>query len=222
MRALIFDFDGLILDTESTDFEAWARLYEQHGHELPRERWVATIGTDGAAFDPASHLGVLLGRVLDVQAVRAERRPVRDALVRSLDPLPGVVDWLEAARARGLPLAIASSSPLAWVERHLRHVGLDHYFAEIVTVDQVERAKPHPDLYQCALEKLGVAAEHGLALEDSPHGLAAAGAAGLRCVAVPGPMTRHLDFAGAALVLESLVERTLESVQRELFGESGA
>lgn len=218
MRALIFDFDGLILDTESTDFEAWARLYREHGHELPRERWVETIGTAGGAWDPVAHLGELIGRDLDSESVRAERRPVRDTLVRELDPLPGVVDWLEAARARGLALAIASSSEADWVVRHLRHVGLDHYFAEIVTADQVERAKPSPDLYQRALAKLEVAADDALALEDSAHGLAAARAAGLRCVAVPGPMTRHLDFAGAALVLDSLAERTLDSVRGELFG----
>ncbi len=218
MRALIFDFDGLILDTESTDFEAWAMLYREHGQTLPRERWVATIGTDGAGFDPVAHLGELLGRDLDVETVRAERRPVRNALVRALHPLPGVVDWLEAARGRGVPLAIASSSPREWVLGHLRSVGLDHYFAEIVTADQVARAKPHPDLYQAALERLGVAPDEGLALEDSPNGLAAALAAELRCVAVPGPMTRHLDFDGAALLLESLGERTLESVRLELFG----
>jgi len=217
VRALIFDFDGLILATESTDFEAWAMLYREHGQTLPRERWVATIGTDGAAFDPVAHLGELLGRTLDAETVRSERRPVRDALVRALDPLPGVVDWLDAARSHGLPLAIASSSPREWVVRHLRQAGLEHYFAEIVTRDRVERAKPHPDLYQMALEKLGVAPADGLALEDSPNGLAAARAAGLRCVAVPGPMTRHLDFDGATLLLESLGERTLESVRLELF-----
>lgn len=216
MQALIFDFDGLILDTETTDYESWRRVYAEYGVELPRDAWVDTIGTDGKAFDPVERLCELTGRSLSEAEVRGRQRPLRDSLVRALEPLPGVEDWLVAARARGMRIAIASSSPRAWVEGHLAHIDLLQHFEALVTREQVARAKPHPDLYQRAVELFGLAPEAALALEDSPNGLAAARAAGLRSVAVPGPMTRHLDFDDADLVLDSLATQSLEQVLERL------
>ena len=216
LRALIFDFDGLILDTETTDYESWRRVYAEYGVELPRNAWVDTIGTDGKAFDPVECLCELTGRALTEAEVRGRHRPLRDALVRALEPLPGVENWLLAARTLGLRLAVASSSPRPWVEGHLDHVGLLKYFEALITREQVARAKPHPDLYQRAVEGFGLAPEAALALEDSPNGLAAARAAGLRSVAVPGPMTQHLDFSAADLVLDSLAAQSLEQVLEQL------
>jgi HAD superfamily hydrolase (TIGR01509 family) len=216
VKALILDFDGLILDTETTDFESWRAVYAHHGAELPRDEWVRAIGTDGKAFDPPSRLAQLTGRALEPAPLVAARRRVRAEMLLRLEPLPGVVAWLEAASARGLRLAIASSSPQPWVHELLSQAGLRGYFAELVTSEQVPRVKPHPALYQRALSLLGVAEHEALALEDSPHGVAAARAAGLRCVAVPGPMTRGCDFAHASLVLGSLAERSLEQVLEAL------
>ena len=216
MQALIFDFDGLILDTETTDYESWRRVYAEHAVELPRNAWVAAIGTEGKAFNPVERLSELAGRSLSEAEVRGRQRPIRDALVPALEPLPGVEDWLLAARARGMRVAIASSSPRAWVEGPLARIGLLQHFEELVTREQAARAKPHPDLYQRAVEIFGLAPEDALAIEDSPNGLAAARTAGLRSVAVPGPMTRGLDFAEADLVLDSLAAQTLEQVLERL------
>ncbi len=217
MMALILDFDGLILDTESTDFESWRVVYEDYGVLLPREEWVKAIGTDGKAFDPVARLIKLTGRPLQADLLRDDRRRVRDALVERLEPLPGVVAWLEEARRRKMKLAIASSSPRSWVDEHLRRAKLRHHFAELVTAEQVLRVKPDPALYERALSVLGVRPHEALAVEDSPHGLAAARAARLMCVAVPGPMTKGCEFAEANLLLGSLCERTLEDVLAELF-----
>ena len=217
MKALILDFDGLILDTESTDFESWCVVYHNHGVRLPREEWVKAIGTDGKAFDPIARLIELTGRALEADILREARRRVRDTLVERLEPLPGVLAWLEEARRRRMRLAIASSSPRSWVEKHLERAELRHHFAELVTAEQVPRVKPDPALYERALSVLGVRPDEALAVEDSPHGVAAARAARLRCVAVPGPMTRGCDFAEANLLLGSLSERTLEDVLGELF-----
>jgi HAD superfamily hydrolase (TIGR01509 family) len=217
MKALILDFDGLILDTESTDFESWRVVYENHGVLLPREEWVTAIGTDGKAFDPVARLIELTGRALQADALRDARRRVRDALVERLEPLPGVVAWLEEARRRRMKLAIASSSPRSWVEEHLGRAELRHHFVELVTAEQVPRVKPDPALYERALSVLGVRPDEALAVEDSPHGVAAARAARLTCVAVPGPMTKGCDFAEANLLLGSLSERTLADVLGELF-----
>jgi HAD superfamily hydrolase (TIGR01509 family) len=217
LKALILDFDGLILDTESTDFESWRVVYESHGAPLPREEWVNAIGTDGKAFDPVARLIELTGRALRADVLRDARRQVRDALVERLEPLPGVVAWLEEARRHGMKLAIASSSPRSWVEEHLGRAELRHHFAELVTAEQVPRVKPDPALYEKALSVLGLRPDEALAVEDSPHGVAAARAARLTCVAVPGPMTKGCDFAAANLLLGSLSERTLEDVMIELF-----
>ncbi len=211
MKALLVDFDGLILDTETADFEAWRSIYDEHGVELPRERWVGVIGSDGSGFDPLVHLQQLTGGV-SVPDVQARRRRVRDELIETLRPLSGVVDWLKHGRSRGLSLAIASSSPRSWVEGHLGRLELLDYFDELVTRDRVERAKPHPDLYELALHVLGVDRGEALALEDSPNGVAAAVAAGIYCVAVPSAMVLDQSFAAADLVLDSLAQRTLDEV----------
>lgn len=209
IRALVLDLDGLIVDTESTDFGSWESVYRDHGERIPLDRWVAAIGTDTAHFDPLEHLAERVGRRFDLERVSAERRRRRDALIRELRPLPGVVELLESAAALGMAAGVASSSPRRWVEGHLERVGLRAHFRVLACGDEVERVKPDPALYRAALAALGAGAGEAVAFEDSPHGVAAAKAAGLFCVAVPGPMTRGLAFDAADLVLGSLAERPL-------------
>lgn len=129
IEALLFDFDGLVVDTETADFESWRQVYELHGVELPREEWVASIGTDGSAFDPHAVLERMAGRKLDEGTLRTERRRRRAELFEELEPLPGVEDWVEAARSRGLTVSIVSSSPRWWVEDHLARVELRSLFS---------------------------------------------------------------------------------------------
>ena len=204
IRALVFDFDGLIVDTETRVFEAWRSTYADHGQVLPRDRWLATIGTDGASFDPLEHLRVLVRAKLDVEEIDRRRRNFH---YEPLEQMPGVLASLEHARTRQIRLAIASSSSMEWVGAHIERLGLSHFFDEIVTIDQVRAAKPAPDLYLRAVERLGVNPAEAIAVEDSPNGVAAAKAAGLYCVAVPGPMTRTLSFDAADIVLPSLDAR---------------
>jgi HAD superfamily hydrolase (TIGR01509 family) len=212
VRALVCDFDGLILDTETVVFESWRAVYAAHGLDLPREEWVAAIGTSGQSFDPLARLLDLAAGPLDAEAIQARRRAHRDAFFAGLAPLPGVEAWLRRARAHGLGIAIASSSPLAWVEPLLVGAGLARYFDELVTLECAPRAKPHPDLFERAVAVLGVAASEAVALEDSPHGVRAAKVAGLFCVAVPGPMTQGLDFGEADRVLPSLAAWSLDEL----------
>ena len=211
-RALLLDFDGLVLDTETTDFESWAEVYREYEVELPRDRWQRAIGSDGSDFAPFEHLCELTGLALDESDLRARRRPRRDAMVAGLRPLPGVEDWIRAARDRHMGVAIVSSSPAWWVEQHLESVGMHELFDFLMTFDRADNAKPHPELYLRALAEFQLGAGDAIAVEDSPNGVAAAKAAELFCVAVPGPMTRSLSFEHADLVLESLASRTLEAV----------
>jgi HAD superfamily hydrolase (TIGR01509 family) len=209
LRALLFDFDGLVVDTETASFASWQALYRAHGHELTLDRWAAAVGTiDG--FDPVAHL-TRLGVVLDEEAL--ERRLAHDLELCDVEELrPGVLATIEEAERRGLAVAIVSSASRSWVDRHLARLERAEHFAAIVTADgDVTRAKPLPVLYLEALERLGVAADEAIAFEDSPNGIRAAKAAGLVCVAVPNSVTR--SFAGleeADVVVDSLAELPFE------------
>lgn len=216
MRALLVDFDGVVIDSETSDYEAWRFVYARHGVEMPRAEWVARIGSDGSGFDPLAHLVERARGPLEVEELQADRRRRRDELLYALRPLPGVVDWLEAGRAAGLRLAIVSSSPHEWVDGLLRHVSLRSHFELLVTREHVSQVKPHPELYETALRRLGIDAHEAFALEDSPNGVRAATRAGLRCVVVPGPMTRDLAFDAAHLRLGSLAEQSLDQVLARL------
>ncbi len=207
IRALVFDFDGLILDTETSVYEAWRVVYQEHGQVLPRDRWLTRIGTDGSAFDPLAELRARVDKPLDVERIRQSRMEFHRTQIAGLTQMPGVRECLEHARAQSIATAIASSSPQDWVSGHIERLGLAHYFDQVVTIEHVEAAKPAPDLYLRATELLAVDPGDAIALEDSPNGVQAAKAAGLYCVAVPGPMTRTLSFEAADAVLASLDAR---------------
>lgn len=191
-------------------FAAAAEIFADHGHELTHSDWADTIGRHAPDWDLVGRLEALTGRRLDGQALLERRRRRERELVLALDLLPGVRTWVAAARDRGLRLAIASSSTRSWVTGHLGRLGLLDGWDAICCRDDVERAKPAPDLYLAALAAIGLPPSRALAIEDSPNGIAAAKAAGLYCIAVPGPMTRSLDLSRADRVLASLADVDLD------------
>ena len=204
IRALVFDFDGLVVDTESPAYVSWQEIYSEHGQELEMASWADAIGTvDG--FDPVSYLEQLCGVRLDRGAVTARRRE-RKLELSDREPLrPGVRAYLEDAAKFGIATAIASSDTSDWVWGHLTRLGLAEGWAAVECADGDRGiAKPAPHLYEAVLERLGVEASEAIALEDSPNGIAAAKAAGLFCVAVPNPVTVNLRLFDADMVLPSL------------------
>ena len=209
IRGIIFDFGGLILETEEPEFQSWQELYAEFGCTLPFARWAAVIGTAEHDFDPYAELEAQLGRPVDRAAVRARRRARFAELVAAQPILPGVEDYIADAQRLGLRLAVASSSARAWVAGHLTRLGLHDHFAALACADDVVRTKPDPALYLAALAALGLEPHEAIALEDSPNGIAAAKRAGLFCVAVPNPLTRHLSLAAADLQLTSLADLPL-------------
>ena len=221
-RAVVFDFDGLIIDTETTAFRSWQELYQRHGQELPLERWVTLIGTWDAEWSPSAELEARLGHALDWEVLEPERMARERALADAQPLLPGVLARLDEARDLGLWLAIASSSSRAWVEKHLSRLGILDRFCALLTRDDVERTKPDPALYVGALEALGAVPGEAFALEDSVNGVVAAIGAGLPVVAVPGPLMREADFSAADLVLGSLEDATLGEMVRCLLAERDA
>ena len=209
--ALILDFDGLILDTESPIFEEWRATFRARGHDLGLDVWQHALGTFGT-YDPCAHLSKLTGEDFDHETLRQEVRARNMVRCEALPLLPGVAERVQEARASGLKTAVASSSTSAWVEGWLERHGIRPLFDTVCSRDHVERVKPAPDLFLLAASRLGVAPERCVVFEDSPTGIRAARAAGMRCVAIPNAVTRALPMEGADLVLTSLGERPLAEI----------
>lgn len=208
IRGLIFDFDGLILDTELPDFESWQEIFIEHGAALPHSAWAPLIGT-ASSFDLYDYLEQQAGRPIDRADVRERRRRRFIERVVAQAILPGVEECIAAAKRRGMKVGLASASSADWVLGHLERLGLHAHFDAVKTAADVERVKPDPALYLAALDALGLAADEAIALEDSPNGIAAAKAAGLFCIAIPNAMTRDLDVSAADLRLASLAAMPL-------------
>jgi HAD superfamily hydrolase (TIGR01509 family) len=212
--AIVFDFDGLILDTEWSIYQAIDEIYSEHGHQVDLEWWRSIVGTPGGD-DWTDRLESLVGEALDHDALRARSVSRHHQLVEHMEPLPGVVDLVEAAHLDGVRLAVASSSRTWWLERNLTRLGLFDRFDALCGRDVVGgRGKPAPDVYLAALDAIGVAAESAVAIEDSPHGVTAAKAAGLGVVAVPNRITLPGDFSAADLVVDSLATLTLAELHQ--------
>jgi len=211
LKGIVFDFDGLILDTEEPIYQSWLEVYRAHGEELPFDRWMQIVGSSNAAFDPRGHLEQRLGRALP-QDVLDGRLRRRTELVLAQAVLPGVAELAGAAREAGLKTGVASSSTQSWVREHLERLGIIRHFDCIRCRDDVARVKPAPDLFLAALECLGVKPEEAIAIEDSPNGVSAAKAAGMFCVAVPNSITAGQDLGHADLVLSSLAGATPEGL----------
>ena len=215
IRAVVFDFDGLILDTEEPVYQSWLEVYEAHGQELPFERWVQTVGSSTIGFHPQQHLEERLGRPLPKEVLdrRIERRT---ELVLAKKLLPGVAERIDEAHALGLKVGVASSSSTEWVRGHLARLGILERFDCIRCRDDVANVKPEPDLYLAVLDCLDVRAAAAIAIEDSPNGVAAAKRAGMRCVAIPNSITARLDLSAADVLLVSLADVTLPELLSRL------
>jgi HAD superfamily hydrolase (TIGR01509 family) len=215
IKALIFDFDGLILDTESPEADMWDQIYAEHGFEFPLDEWGTVIGGNGSSnFDAAEHLSLLSQGRLDPASMRSYHRSGSDAMTLEQHILPGVADCIQEAKRLGLKLAIASSSEHAWVDTHAKRLGIFDYFDHVICRDDVGvgRTKPNPDLYLLALNQLQVQKNEAIVFEDSPNGVTAANRAGIFVVAVPNPITSKLNIGTANLILNSLSDLSLPAL----------
>ena len=210
IRAVIFDFDGLILDTEAPIFQSWQEIYQAHGGHLTIEEWSTIIGGNDFAFNPLERLQAQVNRPLDRQALAEQQRLRESDLISRQPVMPGVADYLQDARRLGLKVGLASSSPCDWVTRHLSRLGLIQYFDCILASDDVRRTKPDPELYLTVLAALDVSPRQAFALEDSPNGIRSARQAGLFCVAVPNQLTLQMDTTHADLHLGAMTDLPLE------------
>ena len=192
LAALLFDFDGLLYDSETSAYEAWREFYAEQGAPFPRELWrdeVMGRPPDTSGFDPLAHLEQLTGARFDHELVLRERGDRRRAMFPH-ELTAGAAELLAAARSRGLVTAIVTSNHRERIVEHLARAGSSHPFDLVVAADgDAARGKPRPTLYLEALAALGVDAGEAIVFEDSPNGVAAARAAGIYTVAVPNALT---------------------------------
>jgi HAD superfamily hydrolase (TIGR01509 family) len=213
IRALVFDFDGLILETETPAYQAWVEVYREFGHELPKDLWLDYIGREGGWFDALAYLEGLTGPLADRTAIELRRDARKTELVMAATESAGLRALLADARSRGLRLAVCSSSTPKWVLGHLDRLGLRAFFDHVQCRDRPDlRAKPAPDLYLAACAGLGVRPDEAIAFEDSRNGMLSAQAAGMRCVVVPNELTVAMDLEGAEHRFGSLAAVSLDDL----------
>jgi HAD superfamily hydrolase (TIGR01509 family) len=204
--AVLFDFDGVLVDTEWAIYQAWRRLFEAHGHDLPLAIYTRCIGSDFATWSPKSHLEDLTGTGFDWHDLDTRRQREIMAELADAGPLAGAADLLAGLAGRGMPCAVVSSSSHQWVDGWLERLALAGYFQTTVCRGDAAAIKPAPDLFLAAAERLGVHPSACLVIEDSLNGVIAANAAGMTAWAVPNRVTADLDFAIAQRVVSSLAE----------------
>lgn len=208
IRALIFDFDGLILDTETPLIDAYAEVHARHGVAFDRALFLRSVGHADYAFDPWHGFSPHADRA----ALELERRACKDELLLRQPILPGVVNLLDAARAAGLRVGLASNSELTWCDPHLQRLGLRDRFEFLACRGDTPSPKPEPDLYRLVLNRFGLRGHEAIAFEDSHAGTLAAKRANLWTVAVPNASTAHHDFEHVDVRVSSLAEVKLDAL----------
>jgi HAD superfamily hydrolase (TIGR01509 family) len=210
--AVIFDFDGTILDSESAEYESHRRFFADHGVELTIDEWCTGIGL----VKPAAHWFDWFSERAEAPPTFERFRSITRRYFREhvrMEPMPGISSLVGGLVAAGVPLAIASSATADWVIGAIDTIGLATVFSAVVTGDQVAMTKPAPDGYLEAARRLGVPPAVAVAIEDSGPGIAAAHAAGMRTVAIPHWLNRTHDFDRADLRVESAADLTLERLR---------
>ncbi|RWR13223.1 HAD family hydrolase [Siminovitchia fortis] len=208
MEAVVFDFDGLIVDTESVWYDAFRQVFRNLDYGLTIDEFALCIGTsDDVLFE---HLKKNVS--FTKEAVIKEAESIYKDRLQGLKLRDGVLEYISSAKKLGLKIGLASSSNRNWVEGFLERFEIKDYFDVIKTADDVVNIKPDPELYLAAIKDLGAAPERIIAFEDSQNGLRAALAAGLNVVVVPNKVTGHLNFEGHKLRLNSMADLPLEDL----------
>jgi len=211
IKGIIFDFDGLIMDTETHQYRILEEIFTEHGSELPINRWQQGIGTH-TGFSPFQYLEDKLERKIDHQLLKEQFKKRLYTKLAVEKARAGVVDYLKAAEGLDLKIGLASSSSFRWVSSHLYSLNIFDYFECIKTSDDVEKVKPDPSLYLQTAECLGLSVDECLVFEDSANGALAAKRAGMECVIVPNEMTHSMDFCAVEHRLDSMTDMSLTDV----------
>jgi len=214
IKGIIFDFDGLICDTETPEVRAWEALFLEYGFIFPFERYQETIGAIHSDDSPFIFLEEMLGHNVDQFAVKEDFLKYRNELIEAEPMRPGILSYLKEAKNEGLQIGLASSSPRSWIDHHLCRFGIMDYFGCIKTCNDVVKTKPDPELYLKSLECMRLEGHEVVALEDSPNGVTAAKNAGIYAAVFPNEVTSIYEFSNADLVIKSLEEMPFKELLR--------
>jgi len=216
IKGLIFDFDGLILDTESAEVHIWEMVFQQFGLTFPLDRYMQHVGsaTDNLFVQDIMHdLGMSAEQIRSAMD-KFEQLFLVDG---SFDtPREGVREFILSIKNAHLKLGIASNSYRPWVIGHLQNLHLSQYFDPICTRDEVSNSKPDPEIYNLVLKKWNFTPQQVVAFEDSPTGVRAAKNAGIYCAAIPNPITAKMDISHADVIFNSFTEVDLHEIMRNL------
>ncbi|WP_010277483.1 HAD family hydrolase [Paenibacillus senegalensis] len=217
IKAIVFDFDGTIVDTETAWYYAFQQAYESCGAELTLETFAQCIGTSHDHFNPYEYINTLLEKPVDADIFRKQVHDRHSVLMENEALRPGIIEILQAARAAGLKIGLATSSKREWIDKYLELHNLQDYFECIHTMENVKKVKPDPELYNQVLDCLGVRGDEAIALEDSPNGAKAAVQAGMYCVVIPNSITKTLPFGEVHLRVDTLEGMDYESLFTQTF-----
>jgi len=217
MKAVIFDFDGLVVDTETPAFCAWSEIYKEFDAELRLIDWVQCVGSGYGKFDPVKNLEILTGLSLNGNELIAKKERIKGDICLNQPLLPGIQNLILEASTLHVPIAIASSSPRAWIDLHADRTGILPFVSVICAREDVKNIKPAPDLYLLAAERLNMSPHDCLVFEDSQNGVTAARAAGMFAVAIPNQVTSESDFSLAHMVVKSAADCTLKAIKEKFW-----
>jgi len=210
IKGIIFDFDGLICDTETPELRVWEEIFSTHNLKFPQEVYQNSIGAIHGDEKPIQLLEEMMGSPIDMQELK-ETYQTRFHLLADQEPLqPGILEYLNDAKRFRLKIGLASSSPRNWVFHHIERLGISDRFDCISTKEDVSRTKPDPELFIITIKRLSIKPDEAIALEDSINGVRAAKAAGIITIVVPNPVTKDFSFHNADLVIDSLANFPLE------------
>lgn len=212
IKGIIFDFDGVILNTETIEFRVFEDIFNEYGVKLPLEMWEKRIGGNKNNFDPYDYLIEYTQLKIDKIDLKKNKKIRYEKRIGNENLLPGVYSYLEAAKKMNIQIGLASSSPRKRIVDLLKRFEILHYFTHLATAEDVDHVKPNPDLYLNVLEKMNLEPSHVIAIEDSPTGLMAAKRAGIYCVIVPNDVTKRLTFQQYDLRVNSLDEIELSDL----------
>jgi HAD superfamily hydrolase (TIGR01509 family) len=207
--AVIFDMDGVLIDSEPLHFGVLNEVLMADGHSVSFAEYEEFIGTTTDSMWNTLIERWVLARPRAEYEARYDEAIVRMLSSREWPPQPGVISLLARVRELGMRLGVASSSKRSWIEATLRSLRLGDVFEVVVAGDEVQDGKPHPEIYLRTAARLRVPPERCVAIEDSPHGTLSACQAGMSVLAVRTPYTAHMELPGAGRIVNSLAELDL-------------
>lgn len=215
IKAVIFDFDGLLVDTETIWFEAFREVfYERYQVELDLAGYSECIGTGNDVL--YSYFRKIAGEAVECELLEELAAARYTSMMRAPVLREGVKEYLEEAKQYNLKIALASSSSKQWVQSYLEQLNIIDYFEVINTKDDVKNIKPDPELYIKTLKDLDLTSKEAVVFEDSLNGLSAAKQARIRCIIVPNAVTKNLKFEDFDERIESMSQISLSNLLKKM------